>query len=84
MISQRKLEANRRNALKSTGPRTEAGKRICSMNAVKHGLFSSRHVVPKCLEEPFQALREKVFRELNPQGQPEQLLRYLVRCLKLP
>jgi Natural resistance-associated macrophage protein len=36
-ISQRKLEANRRNAQKSTGPRTKAGKAKSAHNAYKHG-----------------------------------------------
>jgi hypothetical protein len=39
-ISQKKLEANRRNAQQSTGPRTEEGQRNSSMNAVKHGLLA--------------------------------------------
>ena len=39
-ISQAKLEANRRNAQQSTGPRTEEGKGTSSMNAVKHGLLA--------------------------------------------
>ncbi len=38
MTSYRQLEANRRNALKSTGPRTEAGKQGSRCNAVRHGL----------------------------------------------
>ena len=38
MASYRQIEANRRNALKSTGPRTEAGKRTSRCNAVRHGL----------------------------------------------
>jgi len=35
-IAQRR--ANRRNALKSTGPKTKTGKRRASLNAVSHGL----------------------------------------------
>ena len=38
MTSYRQIEANRRNALKSTGPKTEAGKRTSRCNAVRHGL----------------------------------------------
>src|SRR5436190_19952220 len=42
MISQRKLGANRRNAKKSTGPRTTVGKRNASRNALRHGLNAIR------------------------------------------
>jgi hypothetical protein len=38
MTSYRQMEANRRNALKSTGPKTEAGKQVSRCNAVRHGL----------------------------------------------
>ena len=78
MVSARKLAANRRNALKSTGPRTPEGKRISSMNALKHGLRSER--VLRELEsrtdlaEAFARLREELKRELLPIGSTEQLL----------
>ena len=36
-VSARRLEANRRNALKSTGPRTAAGKARSARNSRKHG-----------------------------------------------
>ena len=38
MTSWRQWQANRLNALKSTGPRTEQGKRISRRNAMQHGL----------------------------------------------
>src|SRR6516164_2750817 len=38
MTSIKQIEANRRNSLKSTGPKTEAGKRAARCNAVRHGL----------------------------------------------
>jgi hypothetical protein len=38
----RKIQANRKNALKSTGPTTPGGKKYSRGNAIKHGLFA-RH-----------------------------------------
>ena len=38
MISLQRLEANRRNALRSTGPKTEEGKQRSRLNSVRHGL----------------------------------------------
>jgi hypothetical protein len=38
MTSLRQIEANRRNALKSTGPKSENGKRRSRRNAFRHGL----------------------------------------------
>ena len=40
MASERQIAANRRNAAKSTGPRSAAGKQRAGGNAVRHGLFS--------------------------------------------
>ena len=40
MTSMKQIEANRRNSLKSTGPKTEAGKQASRCNAVRHGLMA--------------------------------------------
>jgi len=40
MTSSKQIEANRRNSLKSTGPKTEAGKRTSRCNAIRHGLMA--------------------------------------------
>ena len=45
MVTGKQLAANRRNALKSTGPRSAAGKDVASKNALKHGLLSSQPVM---------------------------------------
>jgi len=40
VVSLRKLQANRQNALRSTGPRTARGREYSRRNALKHGLFA--------------------------------------------
>ena len=57
MISQRKIEANRRNAQKSTGPTTEEGKQNVRLNALKHGLCAQTIVLP---HEDAQAYQERL------------------------
>ena len=44
--SQAKLDANRLNAQKSTGPRTADGKAIASANSLKHGFCAATAPVP--------------------------------------
>jgi hypothetical protein len=44
--SSKRVEANRRNAKKSTGPRTPVGKRRSRLNAIKHGLCARIPVLP--------------------------------------
>jgi hypothetical protein len=60
-VSESKLEANRRNAQKSTGPRTEEGKKNSSLNATKHGLRAETLVLrdedPEVLEDRRAAWR---------------------------
>ena len=59
MTSLRQIEANRRNALKSTGPATPEGKQRSRCNAVRHGLTAETVIaVLENLEdyEAFQAV----------------------------
>src|SRR5260370_3597512 len=46
MISQARLNANRRNGQLSTGPRTDLGKARARQNALRHGLAGSGIVLP--------------------------------------
>ncbi|MGY8662704.1 hypothetical protein Q3C01_10080 [Bradyrhizobium sp. UFLA05-109] len=50
MASHRQIEANRRNATRSTGPRTAGGKSKSSQNAVRHGLARSVSSDPAATE----------------------------------
>lgn len=45
MTSSKKVEANKANSRKSTGPRTDSGKTRASMNALKHGLTAARAIL---------------------------------------
>lgn len=74
MISQAKIDANRKNAHKSTGPRTLSGKAIASMNAVKHGLFARMPVIEGENEAEFQSYTEQWLAELKPSGSMEGFL----------
>ena len=50
MTSLRQLETNRQNAQRSSGPRTEEGKRVSRRNAERHGLTAE--TVIEILEDP--------------------------------
>lgn len=72
--SVRKQEANRRNALKSTGPKTPEGKARSSMNAVKHGLLTAEILVKGERMDEFVSFRKKLTAALRPIGELEMLL----------
>ena len=54
MTSQARIDANRRNARKSTGPKTDAGKATSRWNALKHGLASPELILFDETEEEFE------------------------------
>jgi hypothetical protein len=64
ICSQARLDANRRNCLKSTGPKTPEGKERSRANALKHGLCASV-VVSEDLPL-IQARAEEIYRALKP------------------
>ena len=73
-ISERKLAANKANALVSTGPRTAAGKAVSSRNATKHGLLSSQVVLENEDRQELDSLRRDLAAQLSPVGALEELL----------
>ena len=74
MTSPEKLQANRRNALMSTGPRTAEGKAIVSRNAIRHGLLSRHVLLPDDDPAELDALQDRLYGQLQPVGDLEELL----------
>ena len=74
MTSEKKAEANRENARKSTGPRTPEGKEAARLNALRHGLRSKEVLLPGEDADALRELDEKLRAELDPHGELEDLL----------
>ena len=74
MTSDKKAEANRRNSLKSTGPRKPEGKAAVRLNALKHGLLSEEVLLPGEDEVALRELAESLRAQLQPVGEEEILL----------
>ena len=78
MISVNRIEANRMNARKSTGPKSAEGKAMSRMNAFKHGLLA-REVVARGFRDgeqrsKFQALHQMYREHLEPVGPLEEMM----------
>src|SRR3954452_11760849 len=81
-ISEAKLAANRANALKSTGPRTEEGKAASSQNALKHGIYSHSFFLGTESEDQFNELRDAYFEQFKATSPLEQQLIYNIVMLE--
>lgn len=72
--------ANRRNAQRSTGPRTPQGKRRASRNALRHAQYTAPPWTPQFLETqgqdsaPWIRMYQQFVREWDPEGPAEALL----------
>lgn len=69
MASERQIAANQRNAARSTGPRTEAGKARSRANATKHGLAVESTEVEIGLSPAFVERRARWAAEQKPSGE---------------
>jgi hypothetical protein len=66
MSSQRKLDANRRNAKSSTGPKTQAGKKQVRLNALKHGFFAKDLIIEQKYKSEVDELHLDIFSQMMP------------------
>ncbi len=78
MTSQKQVEANRKNAQKSTGPKTEEGKAVAQLNAIRHGILSEATVITKGdgqeRKEAYLAFYNGLRDYFQPQGMMEDAL----------
>ena len=74
MSSLKQIAANRRNALKSTGPTTEEGKEHSRCNAVRHGLSAETVIADLEDSEDYQAFEATVIADYDAQTAVEREL----------
>ena len=74
MSSSKQIEANRRNATKSTGPKSEEGKTRVSLNPLRHGLLSKKALLPDEDAEEFMEFAENIRVSTAPVGELEGVL----------
>ncbi len=72
--SQRRVEANRRNCLKSTGPRSVNGRSVSRLNGLKHGLTAKTVVIPSEDPAEYHQLLADVSGTLVPRNRIETIL----------
>ena len=73
-ISKRKLEANRRNAQKSSGPVTPIGKARSAQNRISHGLCGKFYVLESESQEDYNDLLERFMKAEQPVDDVEREL----------
>ena len=71
MSSQRKITSARANGAKSHGPSTDAGRKISSMNAVTHGLYSRGVVLQTESQDQYREVLDAYIQQFQPQGLAE-------------
>src|SRR5260370_7366817 len=63
---QARIARNRANAQHSTGPKTEAGKKRSSLNALRHGLTGHTIVLPTEDLAAYERFTKRFFDDLKP------------------
>src|SRR5690348_7501187 len=74
MSSQLQIEANRRNAQHSTGPRTPEGNAVSRFNALKTGIEAQSHIIPGEVSGELESLSRDYYLEWQPATPTECVL----------
>jgi hypothetical protein len=74
MTTLKQIEANRRNALKSTGPVTPEGKERSRCNAIRHGLTAETVIAALEDKEDYQAFETTVIADYDAESAVEREL----------
>jgi hypothetical protein len=74
MTTKEKIEANRKNATHSTGPRTAAGKARSANNSTRHGLLGKFVLLEGEDPKEFAEFEQQTRAELKPEGAVENSL----------
>jgi len=72
--SKKKIIANRRNSLKSTGPISKEGKLKSSLNSIKHGLYGEKIAIIGENVDEINDIIERLVKELKPNGVQQELI----------
>ena len=77
MATIKQINANRKNALLSKGPKSDLGKLTSSKNSLKHGLTTQQLIIGESLKE-FEKYRDQMIDELKPEGILEEQVVFMI------
>lgn len=73
MTSPKKIESNRRNSQKSTGPRTHRGKAASRFNALQLGVFASSRLLPGENSADYNRAATDLLQDCRPTGAVQKI-----------
>jgi len=78
LVSERQLRANRANAQKSTGPKTEEGKQRSRLNGMRHGITGQVSIMTDENRAAHDAFCNPIIKRLAPDGPLEMQIAHLI------
>ena len=80
MCSEKKLNANRKNSARSSGPTSPTGKRHSARNAIKHGIFANELILTDREKPDFDELRRAFQRQFAPASPMQEMAFDRILC----